>query len=177
MDLARIFLYAGFFVSDDTNDTEAQLLFVCERKAFIDLCTGLSQPCQCQANTWKLTKTVQVDCPIDTSIQFMIILSVLQKGHVLRVEFQCQCCKRRQWWASSRTLGGRYLINQKCVVTLVCFKMLVTVSNLQTCTCIHLCWYSPEPVHPFHHSCQLGHIRGMVPQIGYVVCILLWTDY
>ena len=26
----------------------------------------------------------------------------------LCVEFQCQQCKQKQWWASSRTLGGRY---------------------------------------------------------------------
>ena len=34
---------------------------VCERKTFDDLCTGLIQPCQCQAiNAWKMIKTVQV---------------------------------------------------------------------------------------------------------------------
>ena len=40
-------------------------------------------------------------------------MRVPQRGHVLRVEFQCQRCKQKQRWASSRTLGGRYLINQK----------------------------------------------------------------
>jgi hypothetical protein len=36
-----------------------------------------------------------------------------QRGHVLRVEFQCQQHKQKKWWASSRTLGGCYLFNQK----------------------------------------------------------------
>ncbi len=38
-----------------------------------------------------------------------------QIGHVLRVEFQCQNCRRKLWWASSRMFGGRYLIIQKLV--------------------------------------------------------------
>ena len=59
---------------------------------------------------------------------------MLQKGHVLRVEFQCQQCKRRQWWASSRALGGQYLVNQKYI----CVAWFIVCScNLQACACIH----------------------------------------
>ena len=53
-------LCLGFFVPGDEGNDEAQSLFVCERKTFEDLCTGLTQPCQCQASARKMIKTVQV---------------------------------------------------------------------------------------------------------------------
>ena len=34
----------------------------------------------------------------------------------VRLELVCGGYKRRQWWASSRVFGGRYLINQKCAI-------------------------------------------------------------
>lgn len=96
---------SGFFVAGDESNAEAQSLFMCERKTFDDLCSGLTHPCLCQAYAWKMINTVQ-------------------KGHVLRVQFQCQRCRRKQWWASSRTLGGRYLINQKIVHAFTCAGIL-----------------------------------------------------
>ena len=39
---------------------------MCEHKTFDDLCTGLVQPCQCQANARKMIKTVQV-CLADSN--------------------------------------------------------------------------------------------------------------
>uniref|UniRef100_A0A1X7V232 Reverse transcriptase/retrotransposon-derived protein RNase H-like domain-containing protein n=1 Tax=Amphimedon queenslandica TaxID=400682 RepID=A0A1X7V232_AMPQE len=41
------------------------------------------------------------------------MISYRQFGHVIRTEFQCQSCNRKEWWASSSLLGSRYLINQK----------------------------------------------------------------
>ena len=40
---------------------------------------------------------------------------LFQKGHTLRAEFKCASkkCKQKRWWASSRVLGGRYLVNQR----------------------------------------------------------------
>ena len=29
---------------------------------------------------------------------------------MIRAEFQCQSCNRKEWWASSSLLGSRYLI-------------------------------------------------------------------
>ena len=54
------FLCSGFFVASDNEDVEAQSLFICERKTFLSLCTGLTHQCQCQANARKLTKMIQV---------------------------------------------------------------------------------------------------------------------
>ena len=54
------FLCSGFFVAGDNEDVEAQSLFICERKTFLSLCTGLTHQCQCQANARKLTKMIQV---------------------------------------------------------------------------------------------------------------------
>ncbi|XP_064403181.1 uncharacterized protein LOC135348780 isoform X2 [Halichondria panicea] len=47
-----------------------------------------------------------------------------QKGHVLRIEFLCDTSGRRQWWASSRTQGGRYIVNQKIVHAFTCAGIL-----------------------------------------------------
>ena len=49
----------GFFTESDSSSNN-QLLFVCESKTFDTLCTGLTQPCQCQSNALKVTKTIQV---------------------------------------------------------------------------------------------------------------------
>ena len=108
-------LCLGFFVAGDEGNAEAQSLFICERKAFDNLCTGLTQPCQCPSNARKIIKTIQVCIAnSDELAKFeFVFMHAPQKGHVLRVEFQCQQCKQKQWWASSLTLGGRYVINQK----------------------------------------------------------------
>ena len=51
---------AGFFVAGDEGNAEAQSLFLCERKTFSNLCTGLTQPCQCNSTARKMIKAVQV---------------------------------------------------------------------------------------------------------------------
>ena len=48
----------GFFTEPDSSSND-QSLFVCERKTLDTLCTGLTQPCQCQSNALK-AKTIQV---------------------------------------------------------------------------------------------------------------------
>ncbi|XP_064398007.1 uncharacterized protein LOC135344697 [Halichondria panicea] len=62
---------SGIFTGN-TNASDDQL-FICERKTFSRLCTSLSQPCPCQSYSRKPT-------------------TFRQKGHVLRIEFQCDNC-------------------------------------------------------------------------------------
>ena len=103
----------GFFTNNDSSAKD-QSLFVCELNSFHSLCSSLTQPCKCRENAHKLTKTIQVlFCHFNSleTVHIQLCCS-LQKGHVLRAEFQCAKCKRRQWWASSRALGGLYLVNQ-----------------------------------------------------------------
>lgn len=95
--------HSGIFTDSDSDSDQS--LFVCERETFATLCSGLTQPCQCRSTALRVTKS-------------------LQKGHVLRVEFQCQACRRKQWWASSRTLGGKYIVNQKIVHAFTCAGIL-----------------------------------------------------
>ena len=82
----------GFFVAGDEGNAEAQSLFICERKAFDNLCTGLTQPCQCPSHVRKIIKTIQVCIAnSDELAKFeLVFMRAPQKGHVLRVEFQCQ---------------------------------------------------------------------------------------
>ena len=47
-------------MAGDESDAEGQSLFLCERKTFGALCTGLTQPCQCNSTARKMTKAVQV---------------------------------------------------------------------------------------------------------------------
>ncbi|XP_064382205.1 uncharacterized protein LOC135331087 [Halichondria panicea] len=92
---------SGIFTSN--TDASDEQLFVCELKT---LFTGLSQACdQCQSY-----------CRRPTNLR--------QNGHVVRFEFKCGKCGKRQWWASSRTLGGRYLVNQKIVHAFTCAGVL-----------------------------------------------------
>ena len=53
-------LCSGFYSASDVDSAEDQSLFVCERKMFNSLCTGLTKTCQCQANALQITKTIQV---------------------------------------------------------------------------------------------------------------------
>lgn len=86
---------AGIYTGDTTSDD--QQLFVIERTAWSDLCTRLVQPCVCQSfGSW-------------------VVESTVQKGHVLRAKFRCQVCKQTKSWASSRIIGGHYLVNQRLV--------------------------------------------------------------
>ena len=61
--LVRYKLYIlclGFFVAGDESNAKAQSLFICECKAFDNLCTGLTQPCQCRSNARRMIKTIQL---------------------------------------------------------------------------------------------------------------------
>ena len=53
------FCCVGFYNEKD-NSAEDETLFICERRTFRSLCTGLTQLCPCQAKALKLTSTLQV---------------------------------------------------------------------------------------------------------------------
>uniref|UniRef100_A0A1X7USZ7 Mutator-like transposase domain-containing protein n=1 Tax=Amphimedon queenslandica TaxID=400682 RepID=A0A1X7USZ7_AMPQE len=93
---------SGIYAGDGD---EEQPLFVCEVSAFEDLVLGMTRWCTCGMVNRKM-------------------ISYRQSGHVIRAEFQCQSCNRKEWWASSSLLGSRYLINQKLIHAFTCAGML-----------------------------------------------------
>ena len=80
-------LCSGFFVAGDEGNAEAQSLFMCERKTFNDLCNGLTQPCQCQANAWRMIKIVQVCLAASDEVTEHSLV------HACTVERTCPSCR------------------------------------------------------------------------------------
>jgi hypothetical protein len=81
---------------------DSDLLFVCELNSLCELSTSLMENCYCGNQRWMMSGDIR------------------QIGHVLRAVYICQSCQGRKWWASSRIVGDRYIVNQKCVHAFTC---------------------------------------------------------
>jgi hypothetical protein len=99
---------SGIYTANTRSCVDDDTMFVCEIKTFKDLSNGLTQLCKCGYLCWKMTGFAR------------------QFGHVLRVEYTCQKCKSKKWWASSRICGGRYVVNQRFVHAFTCTGIIPT---------------------------------------------------
>jgi hypothetical protein len=81
---------------------DEDMFFVGEIGTLCELSASLLQQCLCGNQCWMMTGDIR------------------QFGHVLRTEYECQSCGSRKWWASSRIIGDRYVVNQKCVHAFTC---------------------------------------------------------
>ena len=107
------FLRNSGIYTGDSNPEDKQF-FVAERHCLLDLLTGLSTPCPCgvTGSPWTVDSIIQVGTY--TNMFADVIITFIQKGHVVRVLFVCRRChQQKRMWASSRIFSGHYLINQK----------------------------------------------------------------
>ena len=79
-------------MAGDESDAEGQSLFLCERKTFGALCTGLTQPCQCNSTARKITKAVQVHLGKSNQIHFFYC-SLGVHVHARTIERTCSSCR------------------------------------------------------------------------------------
>jgi hypothetical protein len=124
---------------------DSDLLFVCELNSLCELSTSLMENCYCGNQRWMMSGDIR------------------QIGHVLRAVYICQSCQGRKWWASSRIVGDRYIVNQKCVHAFTCAGIIPTqYINFSTFSGIG--------------TIGKGYIKSVYKSQGYIDVIRLCAD-
>ena len=97
--IIKLFLSKGIYTGD--REESGQQLFLVQRKAFSDLCEGLTQPCSCVGHsTWVLESFQQVSvtlfyADIYKQTILCIVLSFFRKGMLLGSAFAVISVRKR----------------------------------------------------------------------------------
>ena len=104
-----------------------------EKGCLSELCAGLVCPCPCRANSqWLFSSAVQVTRVYCHCCLSLKISSISRKVMFFRLKFQCSRCRNTRTWASSRVIGGNYLVNQKYITFTFVVLLCVLFSDLCT---------------------------------------------